>query len=42
MLPFFEIRKDELSVIRNLKENSFPPHMHGYLEILCHFRISTD
>ncbi|WP_405152377.1 AraC family transcriptional regulator [Paenibacillus sp. FSL K6-0108] len=34
MLPFYEIRKDELSVIRNLKEISFPPHMHGYLEIL--------
>lgn len=34
MLPFYEIRKDDLSVIRNAKQISFPAHMHGYIEIL--------
>lgn len=34
MNPFYEIRKEELSVIRNTKQLAFPAHMHGMLEIL--------
>ncbi len=34
MLPFYEIRKTDLTVKHNTYEVSFPDHMHKYIEIL--------
>lgn len=34
MLPFYEIRKTDLTVKHNTYEVSFPSHMHKYIEII--------
>ena len=38
MLPVYEIRPTELSVIKNAYELKFPEHMHKYIEIMYVYR----
>ena len=37
MLPFYEIRKTDLTVKHNTYEVDFPEHMHSYIEIIYVF-----